>query len=806
MTQRHLSLLAAAVLVVVPLSLLGESPAAPAAARFVPLAGYDTSRPAAAEPLGPLAPLASLRVDVVLAPSHPAQLLGLVKEVDEPHSVQFHRWLTPAQFSAKFGPSAAEVAAARVWLGQVGLHPGTLAGFTLPVRASSQLVAAAFHTRLVRYRLASGRIVYQPSRPPSIAAAAAPYVEDVAGLNDLAMDEPHLRDAPASSHAHVSSPTACADASATASTADTYSTRYGITDLFAQGWNGANETIAVFEAAAHVANDVTTYFTCFGLTNPVSTVAIDGGDVAGPGTDEADLDIEQVATQAPAATILSYETPNTATGDIDAWNAIVHQDVAQVISTSWGLCEGLSGTDSPGTATAAMATLFQQAAVQGQTIVAASGDDGSEDCYSANSSHLTALQVDFPASDPYVLAAGGSEESGNVDVAWLFGGGGLSREFALPSWQQGYLAGTWSSPAPPCGSQCREVPDLSADAGTAQAFFTNGAWNAFRGTSISAPLLAGMFGDINDSCANAVGLVGPDLYAYASAQWSPSGPYGYELNDVTSGNNDAHNAYGGLDWVAGVGYDLTSGLGTPIAGGLACPQVSGVSPSGGAPGSQVTVSGSNLQNASVYFGSSPASVVSKSATQQVVVVPSGSGTVSLSALTPIGSGVATTSFTYSTADNTATADTTTTTTAPAPVVPPPTTTTTLAPLLPHLVIRGVLGPVSGSTAAFRLVCAQRDCSGVVQLSHQIVVAMRVGKRLVTRARSQAIGSQRYSIRSGGTATVRVKLNATGLLALHKAAGGKIAVQERVSLTGGVGGQRDVILISPPKPKAATKKS
>jgi hypothetical protein len=66
--------------------------------------------------------------------------------------------------------------------------------------------------------------------------------------------------------------------------------------------------------------------------------------------------------------------PNGATGWIDEWAAIVDDDTDQVISTSWGLCEAETGSS----AISEEATLFEQAATQGQTIFAAAGDPGSQ--------------------------------------------------------------------------------------------------------------------------------------------------------------------------------------------------------------------------------------------------------------------------------------------------------------------------------------------------------------------------------------------------------------------------------------------
>jgi subtilase family serine protease len=304
--------------------------------------------------------------------------------------------------------------------------------------------------------------------------------------------------------------------------------------MLSDGQNGHGATVALYELASHSTTDVAAYESCCGLANPISSVAVDGGGGAtgGGGTVEADADIEQVATQAPGASIVSCEGPNTVSGAFDTWNAIVSADAAQVVSTSWGLCEPLSNSAGY---LSSFATLFQKAAAQGQTVLAAAGDFGSEDCDGSNQS--TALEVDYPSSDPNVTAVGGTSLFGpGNEVTWNAnggaGGGGISRYFAVPSWQP--VDWSWTSTGNPCGLDCRQVPDISANAGVGMVIFTNGAWTAVGGTSLSAPLVAGLVADRNEGCTTLTADLAPTLYG-AAAQ----GLYGSGLTDITSGNNDA---------------------------------------------------------------------------------------------------------------------------------------------------------------------------------------------------------------------------------------------------------------------------
>lgn len=680
MARRHLALAASAVLlaaVVLP-GLAGDSGATRAleaplvvvAPRVVAPGGVATS---------PVPPGQRVRLEMALRPSHPGQIKALLGRLYDPTSPAYHRFLPRGAFLAHFRPAPRPVARLRAYLARRGL--GThLAGFSLAVAGSARAVEAAFHVRLVGLGVTSGAAT--PFLLPR--AVAGP----VAGLVDASLRAnvvPHLvrvplrrpagvavpvgsttrlarararagaaraRERPLVTSGGSAVPSACATAASIASlnhavTLDQLGSRYGLAPLLSAGDDGHDVTVAVYELADYSPSDVAALLACEGIDPTITAVPVDGGGALQPGggTTEADLDLEQVATQAPGATILAYEGPATAAGQYDVWASIVGQDQASIISTSWGICEAAAAGSVPGEA-----TLFEQAAAQGQTIVAASGDSGSEDCFPSQPSEAA---VDFPASDPYVTAVGGTTLAGAADVVWNTcggtgsescaaagghaTGGGVSSLFPEPSWQQAAL------PSPPPGgcpaTSCRGVPDLVANAGTTEVIYDGGGWVGAGGTSAASPLVAGLVADVADTCAGRLGDLAPGLYAAASQ--TP----GAALASVTSGTNDLTGATG-PNYAAGPGYNLASGLGTPIATGLACPSVTAVTPPVAPVGGEVTLTGTNLAHATIEFGTAPATVLQASGSSATVVVPAGTGTVAVRAAGPLGPGVATAGFAY----------------------------------------------------------------------------------------------------------------------------------------------------------------
>ena len=416
------------------------------------------------------------------------------------------------------------------------------------------------------------------------------------------------------------SPTPCAAARAAATqygglTDDQIAHAYGAFGLYGANDFGAGQHIAVFELEPFAASDITSFNTCyFGaaaaatMASRLTTIPIDGGQPAGPGSGEALLDIQDISALAPGAYIDVYEAPNTTFGAFDAYAAIVNTDADQIVSSSWGLCEQAVQLGEPGMLEAEN-LLFQQAAAQGQSVFAAAGDEGSNSC---NASYQTApvspvLSQDDPASQPYVVGVGGTtidnatqpalEHVWNDGVLWGAGGGGISQAWPMPTWQlastvpgirnastiqaansveaadlkvPGYAFCQTDNPAGVSQTACREVPDVSAQADEFTGGITvyagsYGGWQTTGGTSSAAPIWAAMLALANESAtcqsngatANGVGFVSPLLYSVAS---NPTA-YAASFNDITAGNNDPYG-FSGL-FPATTGYDMATGLGSP---------------------------------------------------------------------------------------------------------------------------------------------------------------------------------------------------------------------------------------------------
>jgi kumamolisin len=584
--------------------------------------------------------------------------VSLLHSIYNAGSPQYHHWISSAEFAQQFDPAPAAVSAVERWLASVGLHSSYGSGFAVHASAPASAIESGLGVSFNDYKLARGQQIHVANRAPLLPAPVSATVVSVLGLDDAPRLTSQLSRAQSMQSTNVA-PHAeglfpCIGAPSGTFTPDQVGAAYGIGSLTSAGQTGVGQQVAVYELGTHSASDVSSYETCFGLSNSVSTFTVDGGGTAGAGTIEADADIEQVATQAPGASILSYEGPNSPMGAYDTWSAIVSQDSASVVSTSFGLCEPDSMADGFVTAEDA---LFLQAAVQGQTILAASGDSGSEDCYPPSGGTDTSLEVDYPASSPYVTAVGGTTLANGAQTAWNdcegqtgascansgltgSGGGGVSRISTRPNWQPAEWE--WTGPGNACGTNCRDVPDISVNSGSGEWFFAEGSWAAYVGTSIAAPLVAGLVSDTEDGCATTRrGNIAQTLYGLAG-----EGVYGTALSDVTTGDNDLTGTYGGREYAAVAGYDPATGLGTPVAEGWSCPEVSSVSPSEVQAGGLVAISGLGLEKATISFGAIVARVVSATATSATVVVPSGSGTVSVNATSLIGTGTSTSAFTF----------------------------------------------------------------------------------------------------------------------------------------------------------------
>jgi len=414
----------------------------------------------------------------------------------------------------------------------------TATRFSVAASASSARIERLLDVTLADYGHGK-RSVYAATSAPVLPVQVASRLIGVLGLNDAPAVTTNVGVVPPTSISKSTStraatgsvspsgaPVACSAASNyatytesepvgnTVRTMNTIGNYYGAGTLIGSGHDGTGKTVAVIEFSASTPSDVSAYDSCFGITDNYSVQQIDGGPTNGTPL-EPDLDIEMIQTQAPGAKVISYEAPNTSTGNYDAVQAAVDNPAVSVISISWGQCESVYQSVAN-----MMEPLYQQAAQQGQSIFVASGDYGSEGCYGYSTSNANQLAVEFPGSSPAVTAVGGVDTlSSGQNVVWNacgtssvecspsitsgnpgaftgpgYGGastGGVSSYESQPSWQVP-VTGTYSG---------RAVPDISANA-NGNVIYYEGVWGDVYGTSAAAPLAAGLAADVEGSCAS----------------------------------------------------------------------------------------------------------------------------------------------------------------------------------------------------------------------------------------------------------------------------------------------------------------
>jgi subtilase family serine protease len=534
--------------------------------------------------LRPSDPHRLMHVAVALKLRNQAALQAYIARVSGLGSRLRGRYLTPTVFSALYGPTVSDVDQVAGHLRNSGLSVTsvsanrTIIDASGPVRAVEQafgVTISDWHDR------DQNRDFFGNDGQPVLPSTVASLVVSIAGLNNhypfrRATREPlGLRSA--AGPAGGLTPTDLRSA-------------YDVTPLIGTPLPGSGQPLGLFELDSFNQANITIYDSQYGLlTVPPKVITVDSGPTSNGGEPEVELDIEVMHALAPSAPITVWEGPNTDDGALHTYNAMVTSDTTPSNSTSWGVCE-------PNTTAADMTALdnvFQQAAAQGQSFFAASGDDGAFDCASASTNPSSGLAVDSPASDPYITGVGGTALSLNAsggygsEVAWSNtsktpkqgSGGGLSTMFMRPSWQIG--PGVQNA----YSNGMRQIPDvaLDADPRTGYSVYVTDSsgtgWREYGGTSPSAPAWAAVT-SLANTYANRhgipnLGFANPTLYRLNSTT-SPA------FHDVTLGNNLYYPATAGWDFATGWGSVDAYNLAQDLAATPGPPRVvrhgSGVSP------------------------------------------------------------------------------------------------------------------------------------------------------------------------------------------------------------------------------------
>jgi len=535
-----------------------------------------------------------------------ANLDSYLQEITNPQSPLYRRYLNPASFTALYGPLPQSEATVSAFLRSQGFRITATYPNHLVVDAVGTVAQAeqAFQVQINDYISPGGQLFYANANAPTLPAQIGPLVTTVSGLDNtiqyhrspvepgqapMRLGAHPLRTASLAGAATTSCPQPGSSVAPTSYTPSQIATAYDFTRLYNAKVMGEGQTVGLLELDGFSSSDIAAYTACFGGggTN-IRTIPIDGfNGVPGVNAAEVALDIETILGLAPhLASLRVYEAADTSlTTYNDVWARIVSDDTP-VVSTSWVFCE-----QAPGIASEIQQEdiFFRAAAAQGQTILAASGDLGSDGCYDPQTGANTAPSVDDPASQPYVTGVGGttlhinSDNSYQSEQVWNdraihngASGGGISQVWHMPSWQQAPgVANAYTT-------GFREVPDVSlnADPQTGYDIYckaggcANHGWMIIGGTSAAAPAWAAMIALANEAALGAngfmVGFLDPSLYDIAHGAYGTS--YTAAFHDVAPvaggiNNNDYAGTAGTYPDTSA--YDLATGLGSYDAYNLA---------------------------------------------------------------------------------------------------------------------------------------------------------------------------------------------------------------------------------------------
>ncbi|MBZ5491264.1 MAG: hypothetical protein LAO76_10065 [Acidobacteriia bacterium] len=545
-------------------------------------AEFDRGSANAAMPMNRMVLLLSVRPDAQ------ADLQQLLADQQNPKSPNYHKWVTPAEFGLRFGPTDQDIADASGWLKKFGFSIDEVGNGRMWINFSGdvQKVERAFQTNIRNYEV-DGKMHFANATDPSIPRALAGLVQGVVSLHNFTTH-------PNSTASQLPSDFTNAAGAHFLAPGD-FATIYNVKPLYnaVPAIDGTGQTIAIVGRTDINLTDVQFFRSFFGLA-PKDPIFIhngpDPGDLGGPEETEADLDVEWSGAVAKNATI-DFVISQTGATDGVALSAqfVVNTNLANVMSTSFGLCEftlQAAGNNF-------WNTLWAQAAAQGITAFVSAGDSGAAACDSSSALVGTRVNVNGLASTPNNIAVGGTqfnEGAGNFwaaandpidqssalsyipEIAWnesgsvpggsgLFAtGGGASQVYAKPVFQAG--------PGVPVDG-ARDIPDVSLSSAGHDGYIivqghTTGTTGlaAVGGTSAASPSFAGLMALVVQKTGAAQGNANPVFYTMGQNQFG-GGIAVY--HDTTTGNNTVPGIAG---FSAGVGYDLVTGWGSVDASNM----------------------------------------------------------------------------------------------------------------------------------------------------------------------------------------------------------------------------------------------
>lgn len=544
------------------------------------------------------------------------ELDRLIEAQHTPGSAQYHKWLTPAEFRSRFGPSQEDTATVADIMKSYGFTVTQIHSHGVRVQGTVNTVQRAFGTELSNTVALNGNAKLvspaQLSLPPTLERMGARIVH----FSNL----PELR--PQSHRVAETLPLE----KATPQNRYSPSGGYWFNDLkqaydfpSVQSLNGNGRTIAIMAVSDFLDSDIKAYFAheskpsapIFAPT--IIRFPVGGGsppfDPNSGNSVEAELDIEQAGGMAPGATLVVVNLPDATDGSfIDGYLTLVEGNFADIVSTSFGEPEAFytaaysGGVDMTGILQV-FDDVFKQGNSQGMTFVASSGDFGG--------TPVPPLSYFGPAQDPPVVVGHflpGAQSFASSPHVTGVGGTNLQTTFAPPSLTSNYVSedalgdpllpfdpygtgnlvsgGVWGSGGgksifftkPPyqefvqTGSSMRTVPDVSLQMGGCPADISkscratdsytievfDGSLVGVIGTSVSTPDFAGILALKEQFLGGSrLGNVNYDIYAIAAAQPAVA-------NSPLDFLHQGQPGFNGAFHTTKTGYNLVLGVGTPL--------------------------------------------------------------------------------------------------------------------------------------------------------------------------------------------------------------------------------------------------
>jgi pseudomonalisin len=594
---RRSRVLAAAALLALPALTLGAQSAAsasPLLGGLLPQLFTGNLLPglASATDLGPAAGSTPMSLVVGLARPNPAAESQYLASETNAASPLYHQFLTPAEFAAKFGVSAATRSAVTSWLTSGGLHVDSVsaAGDDYAVSGTASQVAGTFKTSVRRFDTGGKAFLANTSFP---AVPSGLPVTTIVGLNTLQGFSTPARQTPQTPAQDTCVGSVCVGVT----------TPKDLWSAYDQpaAFQGQGQQLAVLGEGqtSDVISDLRQFETANALPQIPVTVKHPAGDTDfsdDSGREEWNIDTQASSGMAPQADGMTLYF-GSSLSDADALKLIQQwtddANGPMQANASFGECENNPTNPITGGALSTLPlpvmeglgnnlqpqaeSVLKQAAMEGKTLFSSTGDTGSScpvlaaPVIGAGNGLLNQVVplTSYPASSQYVTAVGGTvlytDGAGNrtAEYAWTFTGGGSSLLIGLPDYQQGVGNNTIPCLQPTPGVACRAVPDVAAQSGdvltNGYQIYSAGAATEGGGTSLSSPLWMGMWTRVQGAKGGAGnGFANYPLYAVGKNATTEARDY----TDITLGSN-------GL-YTAGTGWDYTTGWGTPKVAGLIC--------------------------------------------------------------------------------------------------------------------------------------------------------------------------------------------------------------------------------------------